>query len=222
MLGRRLVLLAGLLAGAQVRAAVVRIESLPHDRTGQITVSWDLPDGFDESELLVEVEGGPRVRLTGEIRGRNPRVNLSLPPLAGRARFVVRAGRDDEERERRGLAEQDIAFSESFPLGELPTSPRAPVRAAASRPASGHEMEWWSELPAHTMEGPVVGFSAPCVTDGAIRQVHVPALRSPRPDSPAVTSSRLEARSGGSSPPSGSSLRLLLRPFSGARAPLRN
>lgn len=222
MLGWRLLLLAGLLAGSQARADGVRVEPLPFDRDQRFAVSWELPPGLDESELLVEIEGGPRVRLTGEIRSRSPRVDVALPRLAGRARFVIRAGLDDADREREGLAERDVAFSETFTLDVITTSVRAPVRAAVSRPSPGHEMEWWSEPPARGIEGPGAGLSASRVEGGAVDTDREPALKERRPASSGLSSSssrtrtRHHLRATRPSRPVGS------RPFSGAAVPLRN
>jgi hypothetical protein len=222
MLGRRLVLWIGLLLGTQVHGAGVRIESGPHDRTGRATVSWDLPAGFDESELLVEIEGGPRVRLTGEIRSRNPRVDVALPRLSGRARFVIRAGRDIEEIDRRGLEERDVSYSEAFTLGEIRTSPRSPVRAASTRPTAGHETEWWSESPTRRIEGPAAGMSASRLSRGAIGPDPLPLLRGPRPESQAASSVSSAARLQHPSRTSWPAEPLGSGRFSGTAVPLRN
>ncbi|MDX9736322.1 MAG: hypothetical protein RBU36_19490, partial [Thermoanaerobaculia bacterium] len=62
-----------------------------------IAVAWTLPPGFEESELLIQVDGGPRIRLTPECHDENPRFVIEVPALAGRARFVLRAGRVEED-----------------------------------------------------------------------------------------------------------------------------
>lgn len=223
MLRWRSLLLAGLLAAGPARAEREPVDVRPLDREGRFSVSWELPPGFDESELLVEIEAGPRVRLSGEIRSRSPRVDVVLPRLAGRARFVVRAGRDEDEPGPRGLAERDVAFSESFSLAAIPASQaRTPVRAAASRPAPGHEMEWWSEPPAAGLEGPGAGLSASRVAGRALDPDRLHIKKRRRPASPFSTATP-------SRPRSRHPLRLTLpsrppgsRPFSGAAVPLRN
>lgn len=229
MPGRRLILLAVLLTGAELRASVVRVQPASQGRSGPITVSWDVPHGFDESELLVEVEGGPRVRLTGEIHGRSPQVTVTLPRLAGRARFVVRAGREageaDEDRDEDAeeeSRERDVAWSESFGLDELPMSPVVPVRAASTRPLPGIDMEWWAEAPARGKEGPGSGISEPRAA-APIDGSPAPALGSSRPDSrPPVSSSSLPDPARRTSRRPTSVPLPESPPFSGAATPLRN
>lgn len=223
MLGCRRLLLAVLLAGSRVDAADVRFEELPLDRETRYSVAWTLPAGFDESELLLEIAGGPRVRLTDEIRSRSPRVEVVLPRLTGRARFVVRAGRDGGGAEDRGLAERDVAFSESFALAAIPAaSARPPVRAAASRPARGHEMEWWSEAPARGIEGPCGGLSAARVAGGGLDPDHLQIEERRRQPLPASSTSSSVARARHPVRVTRPSRAPFARPFSGAAAPLRN
>ncbi len=222
MLAWRRLLLAGLLAASQADAAGVRVEPLASDRHARFAVSWELPPGFDESELLLEIEGGPRVRLTGEIRSRSPRVDVDLPRLAGRARFVVRAGRDGDDVEGRGLAEREVAVSESFALVAVTTSARTPVRAAASRPVPGGEMEWWSDPPRRGLEGPGAGLSASRVADGALDpdRLHIKKRRRPVPP---VRSTRFSTALAPLPERVAGPARLPRpRPFSGAAVPLRN
>ncbi len=225
MPGRRLILLAALLAGMDLRASLVRVEPASPGRSGPITVSWELPRGFDESELLVEIQGGPRVRLTGEIEGRSPQVTVTLPRLAGRARFVVRAGREhgSDEDEESESHERDVAWSESFTLDdEPPTSRVVPVRAASTRSLPGSDMEWWAEPPSSGKEGPGCGISE-SQAGAAIEGDPAPALETSRQDSPPpVASSRVPdparhpARRPAATPPPESP------PFPGAATPLRN
>lgn len=176
-----LALLATLLPATSVAAEGVVVETQGTPASSGITVSWHLPPGYDESELLLEVEGGPRVRLTPELDGRAPRVVVVLPVLAGTARFVVRAGRENDRRNGR-REEVDVAASETFSLSGLATAGQFPVRAAATRPVPGAVMEWWAEAPGRPVEGPEpsrTGPSAPTVTAEGTRAD--PALPSSRP-----------------------------------------
>ncbi|MCC6131851.1 MAG: hypothetical protein IT186_18175 [Acidobacteria bacterium] len=145
------------LASASLAAAgtdVVFEEEMREGITSQ-TVSWTVPEIFDESELLLAVEGGPRVRLTRELSERNPRVTVVLPALQGKARFVVRAGRKANGADP-GLPEQDIGGSNAFALRPA-RSGSIPVKAAATRPEPGLAMEWWADPSGRPLEGPATG-----------------------------------------------------------------
>lgn len=116
-----------------------------------VAVSWRLPEGFAESELLIQVDGGPRVRLTDETREAHPRVVARIPALAGTARFLVRAGRRDTDGRHR---EQTVAVSEPFALGPSLAPGPLPARALSSRPSAGEPMEWWAGTSGRAPEGP--------------------------------------------------------------------
>jgi hypothetical protein len=217
-----LALLATLLPAQYASAEGIVVEPRAYASVSGITVSWHLPPGFEESELLLEVEGGPRVRLTDELRGPHPRVVVVLPALAGSARFLVRAGREDEERggKRREI---DIARSESFALAGVPTTGRVPVWAATTRPVPGSAMEWWAEATGRSVEGPSPALKGPIAAASESAPPTTPAL----PSSPPVpAASPLEVASG---LPEGAPAASLAtandareRAFSGATVPLRN
>lgn len=217
-----LALLAILLPATQAASEGIVVERGMGASASGITVSWQLPPGFEESELLLEVEGGPRVRLTDELRGRHPRAVVVLPALAGRARFLVRAGRRDEERGGKHR-EIDIARSASFDLAGLPTTGRVPVRAATTRPVPGALMEWWAEAPGRSIEGPSAALEGPVAAAHAAAAEEASAL----PSSPPVpAASPLELASG---LPEGTPVAPLATPdgarersFPGATTPLRN
>ncbi len=217
-----LALLATLLPAPRASAEGIVVEPGPYTSNSGITVSWHLPPGFEESELLLEVEGGPRVRLTDELRGRHPRVAVVLPALAGSARFLVRAGRKDEERGGKHR-EIDIARSERFALAGLPTTGRVPVWAATTRPVSGAGMEWWAEAAGRSVSGPSPDLEGPVSASGAPAPPAAPAL----PSSPPVpAASPLEAASGlpeGTPvPPLATPTGARERSYPGATTPLRN
>lgn len=184
------------------------------------TVSWQLPAGFEESELLLEIDGGPRVRLTDELREDRPRVEVRMPALAGMARFVVRAGRKTG----RGRHEEvDLASSGWFVLSAIPASGPMPVLARASRPVPGSEMEWWSETAGRIPQGPSSGVDGPAATTGTGGSSSQAALGPDRPDTPGGPG-WTEARSGGAGRPTPHcpERALLERTFGGAPVPLRN
>lgn len=216
-----LALMATLLCAPIAGAESVVVEQGARDAASGITVSWHLPPGFEESELLLEIEGGPRVRLTGELRGRHPRAVVNLPALAGSARFVVRAGRKPEDRGS-DHEEIDVAASGSFALAGLPTTGRAPVRAAATRPVPGAAMEWWAEAFGRPAEGPSPTLAGPVLARDAEEPPAAPALPSSRPV-PAVPTS--EAAAGPGDPSSVAALAFRRGPrekvFTGAATPLR-
>ncbi len=112
----------------------------------RVVLSFSLPARFDEGEILLVVEGGPRVRLTPELPPGTTRAEVLLPALAGRARFVLRAGRPRDGRTEtpREREERDIAFSEPFLL-QPSSSARLPYRAPVSRVVAGSPAtEWWA------------------------------------------------------------------------------
>ncbi|MBK8595961.1 MAG: hypothetical protein IPN83_10305 [Holophagales bacterium] len=217
-----LALMATFLSAPYAAAEGIAVERGGNDPASGITVSWHLPPGFEESELLLEIEGGPRVRLTDELRGRHPRVVVTLPALAGSARFVVRAGREADERggKRR---EVDVATSGTFALAGLPTTGRVPVRAAATRPIPGAAMEWWAEASGRPVEGPSPALEAPVTAAGAEGLPAAPALPSSGPV-PAVSTSEAAAGPGDPSPARAVAARRgpRERAFTGAATPLRN
>jgi hypothetical protein len=215
-------LLVALLAALPSMAIEVRVEPVAAGPSGEFLVSWDLPPGFEESELLLAVEGGPRVRLTDELWNRNPRVRVVLPALAGMARFVVRAGRDSSGAKLQA-EERDIAFSPAFLLPNLTNSGRVPVRSASTRPLPGAEMEWWADRPATPVEGPAPGLRRPDSIGGAGEREGGLALPSPRFEFSRI-GSESEARSRTeqicrSLPNRSTELSTV---FSGATVPLRN
>lgn len=217
-----LALLACLLPATHASAEGVVVEAAASSSAPGISVSWQLPPGFEESELLLQIEGGPRVRLTDELRGSNPRVVVVLPVLAGRAHFVVRAGREDED-ERGHREEIDVATSESFDLAGRPTTGRVPVRAAATRPVAGAEMEWWAQAAGRPVEGPSPVLESPPSAAGAAEPASAPALPSSRPLPPAspagASSGFREAPQDVSDAPANG----IREPaFRGAATPLRN
>jgi hypothetical protein len=145
-----------------------------------------------------------------------------LPALVGSARFLVRAGRKDEERGGKHR-EIDIARSERFALAGLPTTSRVPVWAASTRPVPGAAMEWWTEATGRSVEGPSPALEGPIAAASGSAPPATPAL----PSSPPVpAASPSEAASGlrESAPtaPLTASNGSRERAFSGATTPLRN
>lgn len=185
-----------------------------------VTVSWQLPGGFEESELLIEVDGGPRVRLTDESREERPRVTVRLPAVIGTARFVVRAGRMDWSGRHREI---DVATSKSFPLAFASVLGPVPVRAPASRPVPGGETEWWSEATERVPAGPAPGVEGPIATetqDGTSSPAALPPARADvGPASHGDTEVLREANRAAPHPPE---RRVRDRAFAGAPVPLRN
>ncbi len=199
-------------------------EKDPADFSGRVWVSWDLPVGFEESELLIEIEGGPRVRLTRDTSELHPRATVLLPPLAGSARFVVRAGRKTSGN-RYGREEQDVLYSPRFSLSSFATSNRVPVRATPSHPAPGLDMEWWSEDPETGEEGP----APPSITNGWTWQEggrEIPALPAAKDPGSGMDRGPCGAKrvleSDAATRPSWAFFQLCGPPFSGALTPLRN
>ena len=208
-------LLAILVFASPALPATVHVDVSGPSPDGRFAVSWALPSGFDESELLVEVDGGPRVRLTDELRVARPSVLVEVPALAGTARFVVRAGGA-------GLGERDVAFSERFRIDGLALSGRAPVLLPASRSNRAAGTEWWADRPAAVAPFSSSGLSAP----GA-REVDEPApvLALPVPragEGPGSAAVSLLPRRRGASPPAPLPASLRAEAFRGAAVPLRN
>jgi hypothetical protein len=214
-------LLAALPIAFPAGALGVVVESGPIAPGGTVAVSWNLPVGFEESELLIALEGGPRVRLTDESPEARPRVLVRLPALVGRARFVVRAGRKDASGRHRGT---DVAFSESFSLSYSPVSGPIPVLAPRSRPAPGEETEWWAESTRPVREGPIPGMeerpTAATTLPGASSPGILPSSRSE--SDPGPTGHTPGFRKEGQAVPDPPERRFPERAFVGAPVPLRN
>ena len=216
-----LALLAALPLASPAAALGVVVEPGPVVSGGTVAVSWTLPSGFEESELLIALEGGPRVRLTDESREARPRFLVRLPAVVGTARFVVRAGRKVDGGRHR---EFDVATSESFPLAFASVSGPIPVLAPASRPAPGEETEWWAESKEPVREEQVPGMegrrTAAEAPTGATSSAILPSTRSeadpvPAGDTPGFRRERQAA-------PDSPGRRFPERTFAGAPVPLRN
>lgn len=217
-----LALLAHILLAQGAASEGIVVESGLDPSASGITVSWHLPPGFEESELLLEIEGGPRVRLTDELLGRHPRVVVVLPALAGKARLLVRAGRKDETRGGKHR-EIDIARSESFALAGLPSTGRVPVRAATTRPVPGAAMEWWAEAPGRSVEGPSPALEDPVAATSEEESKAPPALPSSRPVPEASPSEAASSTPEGTpTEPFTTANDARERAFHGAPVPLRN
>jgi len=185
-----------------------------------VTVSWRVPAGFEESELLVVLDGGPRVRLTDEFREERPRAVVRVPAVVGTARFLVRAGRENAS----GRHEEiDVATSEWFSLAFAPVAAPVPVRAPSTRPASGEAMEWWSHPAGRVPEGPSPGIDGPTAAEephGTASPVALPPDRTDvGPGSRRTIAGFLEAIQAAPRPPGPE---ILDRAFAGAPVPLRN
>jgi len=215
-------LLAALALSTPAAARGIDVEPARLVPGGTVAVSWEVPAGCEESELLLAVDGGPRVRLTGERTERSPHVVVRLPALVGTARFLVRGGGEDPEGRHR---EADLLVSERFVLGPEPRALAAPpVPAASTRPDAGPAWEWWEAGAAGT--GPVPEPSLdrdatprlaadPCSTEGL--------LPAPPDGSPPRSGARGTAPGASSSPPSAAdAASLRARGFAGAPVPLRN
>ncbi|HPA50554.1 MAG TPA: hypothetical protein PLP50_03030 [Thermoanaerobaculia bacterium] len=144
-----------------------------------IAVAWTLPPGFEESELLIQVDGGPRIRLTPECHDENPRFVIEVPALAGRARFVLRAGRVEEDGVHR---EHTIDSTEWFQIAPSFAAGPLPIRAPHTHPSEGEEMEWWSDSVGRVPEGPTSGLHRPWTAE----------VSAATPSSPALSESRSE------------------------------
>ena len=208
--------------GTPALAARLVVEPAPLAPGRTVVVSWDVPREYEESELLIVVEGGPRVRLTDEQLEPSPRVHVRLPSLVGTARFLVRAGRRGPDGTHR---EEDLVRSEPFPLAIHPTGAGAslPVLAPSTRPGAMAETEWWAEEAAGRVGWPESGLGdADRARSGdVIRSVgDLPPSRHgsapSRDDGPGLASPDRLA----TSLPPGAGPRE--RPFSGAPVPLRN
>ncbi len=215
-------LLAALPLASLARAQAIVVEATPIAPGLAVAVSWRIPAGYEESELLIEVDGGPRVRLTQEQHGESPRVLVRLPSLVGTARFLVRAGRKDAHGKHR---EEDVARSGRFSLAIDPTRPPAalPVRAPSSRPEAGEPMEWWAETPGHSVEGAPPALEGPVVAADAAATPAAMA-RPSAPPGPAATPSEVAAGLPERTPaaPNSTPDGVRGRAFPGAATPLRN
>lgn len=175
-----LALLAVLLAAAPAAADGLVVEPGLLAPGSTVAVSWRLPEGFEESELLIQVDGGPRVRLTDESREARPRAVVRIPTLTGTARFLVRAGRLEPDGRHR---EHTVATSEPFALSFSVAPGPLPVRALSSRPSAGEPMEWWAEPDGHAPEGPSSGLEGRSAAWNPGGEEAPVALPAPRPGS---------------------------------------
>lgn len=205
---------------AAALGVVVEPASLAPGRA--VAVSWEVPAGYEESELLMELDRGPRVRLTDEQVERSPRVLVRLPSIVGTARFVVRAGRKGPDGRRR---EEDVDRSDRFRLTLDPAWSGAapPVRAASSRPELGEEMEWWEEEAAGRVEWPVSGMgnaSPTRISGGPSSSAGLPSTRPGNGSSPCEEAAPAVASPAAARPQPAPAPRE--RPFGGAPVPLRN
>lgn len=214
--------LAALALAPPALAARLVVEPAPLAPGRTVVVSWDVPHEYEESELLIVVEGGPRVRLTDEQLDPSPRVHVRLPSLVGTARFLVRAGRKGPDGRHR---EEDLARSEPFPLAIDPAGAGAslPVLAPSTRPDAMEETEWWAEEAAGRLGWPGSGLG-----DGArTRSGEVPRSVGDLPPTRHETApSRDTGRDLAAPERRAAALPSEARPrersFSGAQVPLRN
>ncbi len=185
-----------------------------------IAVAWTLPPGFEESELLIQVDGGPRIRLTPECHDESPRFVVQVPALAGRARFVLRAGRVEEDGIHR---ERTIDSTEWFPIGPSYAAGPLPIRAPHTHPSEGEEMEWWSEPVGRVPEGPTPGLHRPWTAEVSAAIPSSPALSESRsedvPSSESSVRCDVDARA---QTRNGHERGYRERSFPGAPVPLRN
>lgn len=216
-----LALLAATLIAAPAGAFGVVVEPGQVAPGETVAVSWSLPAGFEESELLIALEGGPRVRLTDESREARPRVLVRLPALVGTARFVVRAGRQEASGRRRAY---DVAVSESFTLTCSPVPGPIPVLAPRSRPADGQATEWWAESKRPVREGSAPGMegrpTAATTLPGSLSPGILPSSRSEADPGPPGHAPAF--RKEGQADPDPPARRSPERVFAGAPVPLRN
>lgn len=219
---RALLLFAVIPLASPAAARGIVIEPAPLAPGRTVVVSWEVPAAYEESELLVEVDGGPRVRLSNEQGARSPSVHVRLPSLVGTARFVVRAGRTGPDGKRR---EEDLDRSERFPLAFDPSwsGVAPPVLAASTRPDLGEEMEWWEEEAAGSLHWPVSGMGSPSrprIGEGSSSSPSLPSFRSG--DGPSPGEETLPALAG----PTATRPQAVPAPrepvFRGAPVPLRN
>lgn len=185
-----------------------------------IAVAWTLPPGFEESELLIQVDGGPRIRLTPECHDENPRFVVQVPALAGRARFVLRAGRVEEDGIHR---ERTIDATEWFPIAPSYAAGPLPLRVPHTHPSEGEEMEWWSEPVGRVPEGPTPGLHRPFSSEFSAATPSSPALSESRSeDVPSSESSVRRDVDARARTRTGHERGYRERAFPGAPVPLRN
>lgn len=185
-----------------------------------IAVAWTLPPGFEESELLIQVDGGPRIRLTPECHDENPRFVVQVPALTGRARFVLRAGRVEEDGVRR---ERTIDATEWFQIVPSYAAGPLPIRAPHTRPSEGEEMEWWSDPVGRVPEGPTSGLHRPGTAEVSAATPSSPALSESRSKDVPSSESSVCGDVGARTPtPTGHERGYRERSFPGASVPLRN
>ena len=219
---RPLVLLAALPIAAPAAARGIVVEPARIVPGATVAVSWEVPPDCEESELLIEVEGGPRVRLTDERRERSPRVVVRIPALAGTARLLVRGGGEGPEGRHR---ETDLLVSERFVLAPGPRTLAAPpVPAASTRPDAGPAWEWWEAGAVRTGPAPepaLRGAAPPRLEEDSASPEGL--LTSPRDDSPPRFpdgGTTLEPAPDPAAAAAAGPLRV--RGFAGAPVPLRN
>jgi len=185
-----------------------------------IAVAWTLPPGFAESELLIQVDGGPRIRLTPECHDENPRFVVRVPALSGRARFVLRAGRVEEDGIHR---ERTIDSTEWFQLAPSYAAGTLPIRAPHTHPSEGEEMEWWWDPVGRVPQGPAPGLHRPFSSEVSAATPSSPALSERRSeDAPSSESSVHGDVDAGARTRNGLERGYRERSFPGAPVPLRN
>lgn len=185
-----------------------------------IAVAWTLPPGFAESELLIQVDGGPRIRLTPECHDENPRFVVRVPALSGRARFVLRAGRVEEDGIHR---ERTIDSTEWFQLAPSYAAGTLPIRAPHTHPSEGEEMEWWWDPVGRVPQGPAPGLHSPFSSEVSAATPSSPALSERRSeDAPSSESSVHGDVDAGARTRNGLERGYRERSFPGAPVPLRN
>ena len=118
------VLLGGALSAAAALAAPIRPAPAPVlsiasvfpvlEPGARVLVTWPAPEGFDEMELVLSVDGGRTfpLRVTRRIAPSDGGFSWTVPSLpAARARLALRAGDDEEED-----AETIVGLSEEFAI----------------------------------------------------------------------------------------------------------
>lgn len=215
-----LALLAALPLARPADAGLLDIATGPVSAGDAIAVAWTLPPGFEESELLIQVDGGPRIRLTPECHDERPRFVVTVPALAGRARFVLRAGRVEEDGIHR---ERTIDSTEWFPIAPSYAAGSIPIRAPHTHPSEGEEMEWWSDSAGRIPEGPTPGLHRPWTAEASASTPPSPALSESRSeDVPSSESSVHGDVDAGARTRNGLERGYRERSFPGAPVPLRN
>lgn len=215
-----LALLAALPLARPAVAGLLDVATGPVAPGDAVAVAWTLPPGFDESELLIQVDGGPRIRLTPECHDGNPRFVVQVPALAGRARFVLRAGRVEEDGIHR---ERTIDSTEWFQLAPSYAAGTLPIRAPHTHPSEGEEMEWWWDPVGRVPQGPAPGLHRPFSSEVSAATPTSPALSERRSeDAPSSESSVHGDVDAGARTRNGLERGYRERSFPGAPVPLRN